>query len=144
MKQRGSYTLDIISQHAFFNVGKIQQQIKFHVVFRLQNLPNKPSKEEPIANCRLDIQCFDIHNSINTFRLCAHPKDSEVSSQWDQIFKTFMVTMAMAAILKKSTLNAQLHTLSIIQVNFHYNRIKKYFNFHGYHGNGDHFENVKP
>jgi hypothetical protein len=35
-----------------------------------------------------------------------------------------MVTMATVAILKISTLNAQLHTLSIIPVNIHCNRIK--------------------
>ena len=46
---------------------------------------------------------------------------------------------------KFQTLNAQLHIPGIISVKFHYNWIKKIFsNFHGYHGNGSHFENVKP
>jgi hypothetical protein len=56
-------------------------------------------------HCRLDIQCVEIHNSINTFYTSAHPKDNscEVSLQWDQnICLTFMVIMATAAFLKTS------------------------------------------
>ena len=60
-------------------------------------------------------------------------------------FKLHIEFVEMRAILKFQTLNAQLHITGIISVKFHYNWIKKIFsNFHGYHGNGSHFENVKP
>jgi hypothetical protein len=54
---------------------------------------------------RLDIQCFEIHNSINTFCTSGYPKDHycEASLQSDQQTNlTFKATMATVTILKIS------------------------------------------
>ena len=66
-------------------------KIKFNVVFRLQSLPKQTQLVR--THCRLDIQCFDIHNSINTFCTSAYPKDHscEVSLQSDQHFFLFPI-----------------------------------------------------
>ena len=99
-------------------------------------------------HCWLDIQCVEIHNSINTFYTSAHPKDNsyEVSLQWDQnICLTFMVIMATAAFFKtpnpKCTSTHPKDQSCDVQLQSANNII--FFNFHGYHGNDGHFENFK-